>query len=165
MTIPHKTTPEQIVQLATIVVEMDHSGLDREFIVAADELGRTDQGVFDLMALWLEAEHSDRDEIVADIQDAIDDYSDAPQTPQHRPKVPFADLGAVADNVRRFKDRLRATIDSQGGVSAVARLSGIPQPSLSRMLNSASMPRRTTLFKIANALGLPEKEIVAEWVR
>jgi transcriptional regulator with XRE-family HTH domain len=50
-------------------------------------------------------------------------------------------------------------------VSEVARKSGIPQPSLSRILSSGSMPRRSTLYKIANALGLSEKEIVGEWVQ
>jgi len=56
-------------------------------------------------------------------------------------------------------------IDQHGGVSEVARKSGIPQPSLSRMLNSGSMSRRSTLYKIANALDLPEKDLVGDWVR
>jgi DNA-binding phage protein len=63
------------------------------------------------------------------------------------------------------KARLRQIIDKHGGVSAVAKKSGIPQPSLSRMLGSASIPRRSTLYKIANALGLSEAEIVTEWTR
>ena len=64
-----------------------------------------------------------------------------------------------------FKTKLRDVVDKNGGVSDVARLTGIPQPSLSRMLNSPSMPRRTTLYRIANALGLSEGDIVTDWAR
>ncbi|MDQ3264273.1 MAG: helix-turn-helix domain-containing protein [Myxococcota bacterium] len=67
--------------------------------------------------------------------------------------------------MQAFKARLRLLIDKNGGVVEVARRAGIPQPSLSRMLNSSSMPRRSTLFKIANALNLEERDIVTEWMR
>jgi DNA-binding phage protein len=67
--------------------------------------------------------------------------------------------------VLEYKKHLPDLIDRNGGVSAVAERSGIPQPSLSRMLNSASMPRRSTLYKIANAIDAPESEIVTEWAR
>jgi DNA-binding phage protein len=69
--------------------------------------------------------------------------------------------GGCARGKRRFRD----LIDRHGGVSAVAKKSGIPQPSLSRLLKSASMPRRSTLYKIAVALGVPENEVVMEWTR
>jgi DNA-binding phage protein len=41
--------------------------------------------------------------------------------------------------------------------------SGIPQSSLSRLFSSTTMPRRTTLFKIAKALNLPETAIGFKW--
>jgi DNA-binding phage protein len=63
------------------------------------------------------------------------------------------------------KAKLRQIIDRHGGVSAVAKRCGIPQPSLSRMLSSPSVPRRSTLCKIANALDLSEKDIALEWTR
>jgi DNA-binding phage protein len=74
-------------------------------------------------------------------------------------------LGDVVQRVMTDKARLRDLIDQHGGVSAVAKKSGIPQPSLSRMLSSASIPRRSTLYKIANALDLSEADIVMEWTR
>lgn len=76
--IPFKTTPEQIIRLATIMVEMDKAGLDDRFIVAASELARNDQGVFDLMALWIDSESDtiEREKIIADLQKSIDDYGD-----------------------------------------------------------------------------------------
>jgi len=70
-----KTTPKQAMKLASIMVKMDAAGLDRNFIVTASKLARTDQGVYDLMALWhTTKDDSERDEVVADIQESLDDY-------------------------------------------------------------------------------------------
>jgi hypothetical protein len=164
---PFKTTPEQVLHLASIMVEMQSAGLEHEFIVKASELARTDQGVYDLMALWMDAssDPSERDEIIADIQDSLDDYADAPQEPMHKPYIKYDRLADVGQRVMAEKIKLRQIIDRHGGVSAVAQKSGIPQPSLSRMLSSPSIPRRSTLYKIANALGLSEEDIVMEWSR
>jgi DNA-binding phage protein len=74
-------------------------------------------------------------------------------------------FGDIATQVVAFKERLRDTIDKDGGVSLDAQKSGIPQPSLSRILNSPSMPRRSTLYKIANVLSLEEAAVVSEWSR
>lgn len=165
--IPFKTTPEQVLNLASIMVDMRAEGLDDAFIVKASELARVDQGVYDLMSLWSEAaeDPAERDEIVAEIQESIDDYADAPLEPVQKPYIKYNRLEDVAQRVMAEKSRLRQLIDRHGGVSAVAQKSGIPQPSLSRMLNSASIPRRSTLYKIANALGLSEEDIVMDWTR
>jgi helix-turn-helix protein len=164
--IPFKTSPKQVMRLASIMVEMEGARLDRNFIVAASELARTDQGVYDLMALWHGSrDDSERDEIIADIQESIDDYRDAPPAPMKKPHIKFEKLGDVAQQVMAKKAKLRDIIDRHGGVSAVAQKTGIPQTSLSRMLNSPSMPRRSTLYRIANALDLTETEIVSEWSR
>jgi hypothetical protein len=163
--IPFKTTSDQVLKLASIVVAMDKAGIDKDFIVAADALARSDQGVYDLMAMWEDADPAEQDEIIADIQDSIDDYADAPSEPTERPYIRFDQLDDVVQKILKDKTRLRDLVDKHGGVSAVARKSGIPQPSLSRMLNSASMPRRSSLYKIANALNLSEAEIVTDWTR
>lgn len=167
MTIPFKTSPEQVMRLASIMMEMEKAQLDRRFIVAASELARTDQGVFDLMALWLEnaSNAEEQAEIIADIQDSIDDYHDAPKEPLRKPYIKYDKIGDVANQVLANKARLRDLIDKHGGVSAVARKTGIPQPSLSRMLNSPSIPRRSTLYKIAEALDLSETDIAMEWTK
>lgn len=167
MTLPFRTSPEQVLQLATITVEMMSAGLDHDFIYKASELARTDQGVYDLMALWLGAadDEDERDEILADIQESLDDYADAPTEPQKKPYIKYDRLEDVAKRVTAEKAKLRDLIDRYGGVSAVAKKSGIPQPSLSRMLNSASIPRRSTLYRIANALDVSEEEIALEWTR
>jgi len=165
--IPFRTTPDQVLKLATIVLEMEKAGVDRSFIYDADELARKDQGVFDLMALWVDAgsDQAERDEIIADIQESIDDYADAPPVPLKKPYIRYDQLEDVAQRVMAEKAKLRQIVDKHGGVSAVAQKSGIPQPSLSRMLNSPSVPRRSTLYKIAEALDLSETEIAMEWTR
>ncbi len=164
--IPFRTSPDQIVRLASIVVAMAQAGVATALIAAADELARSDGGIFGLMELWLTAEDPvERDEILADIQELVDAYHEAPPSPVEKPYVRYTELPTIASDVVAFKRRLRETIDRHGGVSAVAARAGIPQPSLSRMLSSASMPRRTTLYKLANAMGLPESAIVTEWVQ
>ena len=165
--IPFPTTPDQVITLASIVVEMKVAGIDPGFIVKAFELARVDGGIYDLMAMWAagKSHPSEQGEILADLQDSLDDYQDAPSEPLRKPYIKFEQLADVASQVVAFKKWLRDLIDRKGGVSFVAQQSGIPQPSLSRLLNSASIPRRSTLYKIANALNLPEPEVVTEWGR
>ena len=81
--IPFKTTPEQVLTLASIVLEMQQAGISATFIRDAHELACTDQGVFDLMEIWSGLQDGDpeRDEAIADIQDLIDDYRDTPAGP------------------------------------------------------------------------------------
>ncbi len=63
------------------------------------------------------------------------------------------------------KSNLRKKIDPKGGISELSGRTGIPRPSLSRFFSSSSMPRRTTLFKIAKALNLPESSISFKWLQ
>ncbi|MEX1099389.1 MAG: helix-turn-helix transcriptional regulator, partial [Bacteriovoracaceae bacterium] len=75
----------------------------------------------------------------------------------------YSDLDLIAKNVTGFKAHLKTLVDQWGGVTKLAKATGIPQPSLSRFFNTGSMPRRTTLYKIADALNLSEKEIITDW--
>jgi hypothetical protein len=163
---PFRTTDQERVNVARFAGEMADRGLPSTLIAGAMDLAWHEQGAYDLMELWSEARPGkERDEIVADLQEALDEWAEAPRTPQTKPRIDFDQLDGVARSVMAHKRRLRELIDRHGGVSAVARKSGIPQPSLNRLLSSASMPRRSTLYRIANALGVDESEIVTEWVR
>jgi len=127
--IPFKTTPKQVMKLASIMVEMEGAGLDRNFIVAASELARTDQGVYDLMALWHgTSAKSEREEIVADIQESIDDYRDAPPAPLKKPYIKFEKLGDVAKQVMAKKAKLRDIIDRHGVSRRWPRRPASPSP-------------------------------------
>lgn len=164
--LPFGTTPDQLLELHAIVVELGAAGLEESFIVAADELARIDQGVFDLLALWRDTrESAERDELVADLWESLADYEDAPPRPLQKPFIRFESLADVAREVAEYKQRLRLSIDDHGGVAAVANKSGIPQAALTRMLESASLPRRSMIYRVAIAMGVAEGEVVTEWAR
>lgn len=159
------TTDEQKVRVYEIAAEMSQKKLSAQFISACVEQALHYEGTHDLMVLWSEAKSAtERNEVLADLQDEIDARVEAPKKQIKKPYVKFDDLEAIAKDVIRFKNALRKVVDKHGGISKLSEKTGIPQPSLSRFFNSASMPRRTTLYKIAEALNLNEKEILNEWV-
>jgi DNA-binding phage protein len=156
--------PTLQMELFEIAGAMKKSGLSADFIAAAVNTATEFEGVYDLMKLWInETDKKERDEIVADIQDMIDDC--AQQEKEEGPYIRFNDLEAVAKDIRAFKDSLLVEVDKAGGVKHLSELSGIPQPSLSRFFNSSSMPQRTTLLKIAKALKLDAVKIGTQWAR
>jgi DNA-binding phage protein len=152
-----------LLDLAEVAGGMRSAGLPADFIAASLRGADVDEGIAELMLLWKQSKAEERDKIVADIQELLDDAEDLAVAPAPRPRISYKDLDQVVASVREHKQRLRDLIDRHGGVSNVARLAGIPQPSLSRMLNSGSMPRKTTLYKLASALEVSEAEIVGEW--
>ena len=157
-------TPDIKVELIDIGYQMNQSGLPKEFVAAAVSTAFEFEGVYDLMKLWAEEEEeTERDEIIADIQDMIDDCFQREKI--EKAYIRFDDLDAISKNIRVFKDSLRGVVDENGGIKTLAALTGIPQPSLSRFFNSNTMPRRATLLKIAKALKLSQVQIATEWLR
>lgn len=149
-----------------ILNEMRHSGLESAFICLLMEHCLRYEGIRDLMELWfVETDPCERDKIIADLQESLEDIVDAPSKPEERPYLKFKELGAVASDILAFKKQLRAEVDRQGGICELARKTGIPQPSLSRFFTSNSMPRRTTIYKIAKALNLSESSVGFKWSR
>ena len=120
------------------------------------------EGVYDLLRMLSdETDEDQRNEIVADIEDLIHDCSQ--QEKIEGVYIRFDDLDKIAENIRAFKDNLRVIVDQNGGIKQLSVLTGYPQPSLSRFFNSASMPRRSMLNRIARALGLNQVQIATEW--
>ena len=159
-----KMTPDLKVELIEVGHTMNKSGLSHEFIADAVQTAFEFEGVYNLMKMWIdESDQKERDEIVADIQDLIDDCAQKEKV--EGVYIRFDDLETIAKDVRGFKDNLRVAIDKNGGIKKLAELTGIPQPSLSRFFGSATMPRRATLLKIARALNLSQIEIATEWSR
>ena len=156
--------PDIKIELMEIGIEMHKSGLSNKFVTDAVETAFEFVGVYDLMKMWSEEEDkSEQGEIVADIQDLINDCTQKEKI--EGVYIRFDDLAAIATNIRGFKDSLRIKIDAVGGIGELSKKTGIPQPSLSRFFNSASIPHRATLLKIAKALGLSQVEIATEWSR
>ncbi|MEX0798170.1 MAG: helix-turn-helix transcriptional regulator [Bacteriovoracaceae bacterium] len=160
----YQTTDEQKVHLYKIATLMEQAGLPSKFIASAVEIGCYYEGVYNLFELWDEEEDQDeKAQIISDIQEEIDEYAQQPQKPVKKPYIKYSDLDLIAKNVTGFKAHLKTLVDQWGGVTKLAKATGIPQPSLSRFFNTGSMPRRTTLYKIADALNLSEKEIITDW--
>jgi len=154
----HALAPNLKVELFEIATEMKKKRLHADFIAAAVETATEFEGVYDLMKLWInEKDARERNEIVADIQDMIQDCEQ--QDRNEAPSIRFNDLEAVGKNIRAFKDSLLHAVTEKGGIKRLSELTHIPQPSLSRFFNSASMPHRSTLLKIAKALKLDAVKI------
>jgi DNA-binding phage protein len=150
------------VEAFSIGSMMKGQGLPNHFIARAVDLSEEFEGIFDLMRLWRdESNEADREEIIADIQELIDDCAQGEKV--QAAYIRFDDLEMIAADVRRFKDSLRALVDERGGIGKLAELTHMPQPSLSRFFNSASMPRRATLNRFARALNLSQVQIATPW--
>ncbi len=159
-----QTTPEQKVKLYEIATLMKQDGLPDSFIANAVEIGLYYEGIFDLFELWAEEEEqNEKDQIISDLQEEINEFKEQPKEPVKKPYIKYTDLDLIAKDVLGFKAHLKTIVDQWGGISKLSKETGIPQPSLSRFFNTASMPRRTTLYKIADALNLSEKEIITDW--
>lgn len=161
---PQILTAHKNVELIEIGHQMNQKALSEEFVAKAVQTAFEYEGVYDLMKMWEEeTDEEERNEIVADIQDMIDECAQKEKI--EGTYVRFDDLNQIAKHIRSFKDNLRIVVEKKGGIKALADLTGIPQPSLSRFFNSNAMPRRVTLLKIARALNLSQIQIATEWVQ
>jgi DNA-binding phage protein len=152
------------VEVVEIGHQMNQEGLPKEFIANAVQTAFEFEGVYDLLKMWAtETDPRERDETISDIQELIEDCQQQEQV--DGVYVRFDDLDGIAKNIRAFKDNLRALVDQSGGIKHLSEITGIRQPSLSRFFNSATMPRRATLHKIARALKLNQVQIATEWSR
>lgn len=162
------TEPRQVadktVHVLRVSVAMKDAGLSSEFISQVIKMALKYEGIADLMLLWEELP-DERDAIVAALDEETSDSAHGEDPPLRKPKINFNELEQVSSEIKIFKDKLREKVDSWGGISKLATKTGIPQPSLSRFFSSSSMPRRTTLYKIANAMDLSETEIRTPWLR
>lgn len=160
-------TPDRKMAWFSIAKDMQAAGVPVAFAVAAVEGALRLESVGDLMQVWAEEpDANERGEIIADIQDLLDDLAHAASDDVKRGVyVHFDDLDAIAQDIRAFKNSLREVVEQHGGISRLAELTGIPQPSLSRFFNSVAMPRMSTLAKMANALKLRSILVNPIWVR
>ena len=120
--------PNNDLHVLDILNEMRHVGLESVFICSLIEHCQRYEGIRDLMELWFEeTDSSERNKIVADLQESLQDIEDAPQKSEERPYLRFDDLDEIRRDVHAFKEHLRAEVDRQGGISELARKTGIPQ--------------------------------------
>lgn len=156
-------SPSNYDELFEIAYKMKIENLPVGFILDALKIAFKYEGVADLLKLWRDEDSvEERNEIIADIQDLIFDCQI--KISSEVSSINISDLDAISKDIRKFKDALLSIVDQRGGVSHLAKLTGIPQPSLSRFFNSNSMPRRITLLKIRKALNLDAIEIQMRWL-
>lgn len=153
---------ERQFKLFKIADEMSSAGLPKEFIVLATKKAFVFDGIADLLFLWSnENNENERQEIVADIQEVLEDCL------QHEkveyPHVKLNDLESIVKDIRGFKDSLLLYVNEKSSIGELSKKTGIPQPSLSRFFSSPAMPRRSTLLKIAKALHLDAIKISTRW--
>lgn len=71
--IPFPTSVEEIMNLPSIVRQMEDAGIDPNLVSEAISIAEYDQGVYDLISLWCDSE--ERWAIEHDLQDVIEDYN------------------------------------------------------------------------------------------
>jgi DNA-binding phage protein len=150
-------------EIARVVFKMEtEANLPQEFIFQMFCLAQKYEGIADLLNLWMhETNQKEKDTIVADLQDEIEEFQNAEII---KPKyLHFDNLELIAQNVMEFKKSLRIEIERWGGISKLSKETGIPIPSLSRFLKTPALPRRITLKKIAKALHLKESDLLSKW--
>lgn len=122
------------------------------------------RGLADLMHLWAEnmEDAAEQAEILADASDLLQDI-DGGALRHEASTIRFDDLDGVREDVMAFKDALRLEVESKMTLTELAEKTGMPLPSLSRFFSQPSMPRRATLLKISEALGVNELSVQTEW--
>lgn len=165
-TLPFTTDPKNYGTIFEIAALMIKSGLPSKFANKVQEHAKEYEGSFNLMVMWQqESEQDERNEIIADLQEAIDDEDNHQANQKVRPKINFDNLELIASDIITFKKKLRSIIDQRSSIRIVSEKTGIPQASLYRFFNTASLPRKSTLYKIANAIDLDEADIASEWMK
>ncbi len=144
---------------------LNQKGYDNDFLVTVLELSRTQTPFYKMLQLWSESASHEREEIMADLEEMVEEFQNRPTTPVELPYVSMDKLSSIANKVVEYKKFLKERVAKHGGVSAVTKKCKMSQPSLSRFLNSASLPRKTTLEKLAKALELTQKEMTFEWIK
>lgn len=153
------------LSLEEIFAALCSEGLSNIFITAVMEQSHHDEGVRDLLEMWfVETDPQERDTLLADLQECLDDLLDAPENPQQRPSLHPESFDAIAHHISEFKTGLLAEVSRQGGLSSLAAKIGVPRPYLDRFFTSTAMPRRSTLAKIAQALQLPDSSLSCLWI-
>lgn len=157
---------DKFIPLAHIAERMLIEGLSKEFVFTLIPLAFHYEGIFDLMVMWREESDQEfKEEIIADLEDEIDEIGTKAVLPKKYEKyLHFDHLDKISKDVMAFKKSLKAEIERWGGVLKLAKKTGIPQSSLSRFLNTPSLPRRQTLEKIAKAMNLKDTHFFKKWI-
>lgn len=147
-----KVEIEEKNEIISILKNLIEKGYSKVFIYDCLIYSRKHESMYELLQIWNQSnDENEKDEIIANLQDMIDDCQYVPKEPI---EIDLSDIDNISKNLRAFKDALSIIINEKGGIKILSEKTGIPQPSISRLLNTYSIPQRVTLLKIKNALGI-----------
>lgn len=154
------TSPDQKLRIYEIALEMKAEKLSARFIIDVVELASYYEGALDLLELWsAEVEQEERECIISALQEELDEYKRQPKEPTKKIFISDEHFEKILLNIKEFKSHLKSLVDQWGGISKLAKATNIPQPSLSRFFSTDTLPRRTTIYKIATTLGIDEEDL------
>lgn len=144
--------------ITRIALDMLAAGLPEPFVLRVVALARESEGVEDMLHLW-DDHPAERGAVEAEFQAALDDREPSgPSVQVHGAEA----AERLLDERLRQKAHIRSLVETHGGVSRVAQAAGLPQPSLSRFLNTPSEPKPATLHRLATAMGLAVGDLSPE---
>lgn len=149
--IPLKDNPDIQWELGTSLVALEKLGLLSELKNCLSIMSKY-KGASGLINYWVEKRG--KRNIEAEMEQA------RPAVNEGR-VISILDEQAIQENLDDFKKALRKIINGSKfrGVSKVARLCGLAQPALSRLLYNDSLPRRGTLEKLSNGLKITQIDL------
>lgn len=156
-----KTTVEQREKLKHIAEQMLKSNVPAKFVQENVKIAEDCQGHFDMMDAWLDAaDDAEKDDVLYALAEEVDEEA---ESREHREPIPSMDLEDIEEWAKATiarKQLIKAEIlqkfDSLEQASVAA---DYPASFLGKFLDSPVPPRQTTLYRLANRLGLPLKAV------
>lgn len=143
----------ELEEILDIGHHMKRAGLPADFIIRAIGLAREARAAYGLLRLWWEEDSPEEQRaIVAELEGLLAAGNE--ERLLRKATDSSAAAQAFTELTVEAKRRLRDQVEVYGGITKLARETGIAQPYLSRLFNSAVKPRHATLQKIYKALGV-----------
>src|SRR5689334_13521189 len=100
----HKDNPGKDLHILDILNEMRNQCIPATFIYSLMESCQRYEGIRDLMQMWFEEmDAKEKDKIITDLQECLNDIADLPQKSEERPYLRYHDLDKVKNDVLEFK--------------------------------------------------------------
>jgi hypothetical protein len=159
--------PDEIVTVCKIASDMAKAKLPSEFIAKAVQVAWESKSGFDILMLWQDADTQEfKDRVVMLLEKFFEDLEDFESTKIYESQVKSVqELDELTQKIMDYKKWLRSVMDKWGGVSKLAKTIGVSQPSMSDFFLSASVPKKVTVDKIANALHLNDENMYPNWLQ
>jgi hypothetical protein len=159
--------PDETVTICQIASDMADAKLPSTFIAKAVQVAWESKSGFDILMLWQDADTQEfKDRVVMLLEKFFEDLEDFEATKTYEASVKSEqELDKLTQQILDYKKWLRSVVDKWGGVSKLAKTIGVSQPSMSDFFRSASVPKKVTVDKIANALHLNDENMYPNWLQ